>query len=388
MDQRAVPLRNGLEWFFGDGRPFKENTMRICCDFHSHTIYGDGRNTPEEMIQAACALGLTDFGISEHGFLEHYAYSETGTFGMDETAYLRYREEMEALKEKYRNRIRIYVISSILLTIGIVLLFLALHIYTVTLSERVYGRSEQARIAADNIAGGNSVYRGTQGTSVLKAFGMTAAATGLNERAAKAAGIPYDKVFLYSANHASYYPGAQFMNLKVLFHKESGKILGAQAVGFDGTDKRIDVLATAIRAGMTAGDLCGLELAYAPPFSSAKDPVNMAGYVIENLLSGKVRQIHWHDVDSLTGTPGLQRIDVRPAAAYANGTIPGAVSIPLAQLRGRLGEIDKSRPVYVSCQTGLNSYIACRILLQNGFQAVNLAGGYRLYDSVRRSRGG
>lgn len=108
MDQRAVPLRNGLEWFFGDGRPFKENTMRICCDFHSHTIYGDGRNTPEEMIQAACALGFTDFGISEHGFLEHYAYSETGTFGMDETAYLRYREEMEALKEKYRNRIRIY----------------------------------------------------------------------------------------------------------------------------------------------------------------------------------------------------------------------------------------------------------------------------------------
>ena len=108
MDQRAVPLRNGLEWFFGDGRPFKENTMRICCDFHSHTIYGDGRNTPEEMIQAACALGFTDFGISEHGFLDHYAYSETGTFGMDETAYLRYREEMEALKEKYRNRIRIY----------------------------------------------------------------------------------------------------------------------------------------------------------------------------------------------------------------------------------------------------------------------------------------
>ena len=246
--------------------------------------------------------------------------------------------------------------------------------------------NKQARIAADNIAGGNSVYRGTQGTSVLKAFGMTAAATGLNERAAKAAGIPYDKVFLYSANHASYYPGAQFMNLKVLFHKESGKILGAQAVGFDGTDKRIDVLATAIRAGMTADDLCGLELAYAPPFSSAKDPVNMAGYVIENLLSGKVRQIHWHDVDSLTGTPGLQRIDVRPAAAYANGTIPGAVSIPLAQLRGRLGEIDKSRPVYVSCQTGLNSYIACRILLQNGFQAVNLAGGYRLYNAVRQAK--
>ena len=248
--------------------------------------------------------------------------------------------------------------------------------------------NKQARIAADNIAGGNSTYKGTQGTSVLKVFGMTAAATGLNERAAKAAELPYDKVFLYSANHATYYPGAEFMNLKVIFDTTNRRILGAQAVGFKGVDKRIDVLATAIRAGMTAADLCDLELAYAPPFSSAKDPVNMAGYVIENLMSGKVSQIHWHQVDELTGTPGLQRIDVRPAEACAGGTIPGAVSMPLTELRSRLEELDKSRPVYVSCQTGLNSYTACRILTGNGFTAVNLAGGYRLYDSVRRSRGG
>ena len=246
--------------------------------------------------------------------------------------------------------------------------------------------NKQARIAADNIAGGNSTYKGTQGTSVLKVFGMVAAATGLNERAAKAAGIPYDKVFLYSANHATYYPGAEFMNLKVIFDTTNGRILGAQAVGSGGVDKRIDVLATAIRGGMRASDLCDLELAYAPPFSSAKDPVNMAGYVIENLMTGKVKQIHWHQVDELTGTPGLQRIDVRPAEAYAGGTIPGAVSIPLTELRNRLDELDKNRPVYVSCQTGLNSYIACRILTGHGFNAINLAGGYRLYDSVRRAK--
>lgn len=248
--------------------------------------------------------------------------------------------------------------------------------------------NKQARIAADNIAGGNSTYKGTQGTSVLKVFGMAAAATGLNERAAKAAELPYDKVFLYSANHATYYPGAEFMNLKVIFDTTNGRILGAQAVGSGGVDKRIDVLATAIRGGMRASDLCDLELAYAPPFSSAKDPVNMAGYVIENLMTGKVKQIHWHQVDELTGTPGLQRIDVRPAEACAGGTIPGAVSMPLTELRNRLDELDKNRPVYVSCQTGLNSYIACRILTGLGFNAVNLAGGYRLYDSVRRSRGG
>ena len=246
--------------------------------------------------------------------------------------------------------------------------------------------NKQARIAADNICGKASSYKGTQGTSILKVFDMTAAATGLNERAAKAAGIPYDKVFLWSGSHASYYPGAQSMNLKVLFNTGTGKILGAQIVGFGGVDKRIDVLAAAIRAGMDYTGLCDLELAYAPPFSSAKDPVNMAGYVIDNLMNGLVRQIHWHDVDALTGTQGLQRIDVRPSAVYAQGTIPGARNIPLTQLRSRLGELDKTKTVYVSCQTGLTSYIACRILTQEGFDAVNLAGGYRLYHAVMQSR--
>ena len=193
--------------------------------------------------------------------------------------------------------------------------------------------NKQARIAADNIAGGNSTYKGTQGTSVLKVFGMTAAATGLNERAAKAAGLSYDKVFLYSANHATYYPGAEFMNLKVIFDTTNRRILGAQAVGFKGVDKRIDVLATAIRAGMTADDLCDLELAYAPPFSSAKDPVNMAGYVIENLLAGKVKQIHWHQVDELTGTPGLQNLPV--LRAYRGLTSARRKPVPEGQSPGR-----------------------------------------------------
>lgn len=246
--------------------------------------------------------------------------------------------------------------------------------------------NKQARIAADNICGANSIYRGTQGTSILKVFDMTAAATGLNERSAKAAGIPYDKIFLWSGSHASYYPGAESMNLKVLFNTETGKIIGAQIVGFHGVDKRIDVLATAIRAGMDYRDLCDLELAYAPPFSSAKDPVNMAGFVIDNIINRKVQQIHWHDVDGLTGTPDIQRIDVRPHTVYAQGTIPNAKNIPLTELRDRLTELDKTKTVYVSCQTGLNSYIACRILMQNGFNAVNLAGGYRLYHAVMQSR--
>ncbi len=248
--------------------------------------------------------------------------------------------------------------------------------------------NKQARVAADNIAGGNSSYKGSFSTSVFKMFDMTAAATGLNERAARALGIPCDKVFLYSASHATYYPGARFMSLKVLFDKESAKIIGAQAVGFEGVDKRIDVLATAIRFGATASDLSSLELAYAPPFSSAKDPVNMAGNMIENLLSGKVKQIHWHDVDALTKTECLQLIDVRPASDYAKGTIPQAVSIPLAELREKLEDFDKNIPVYVSCQVGLTSYLACRILSQNGFNAINLAGGYRLYSSVMRARKG
>lgn len=246
--------------------------------------------------------------------------------------------------------------------------------------------SKQGRIAADNICGIESVYRGTQGSSILKLFGLAVASTGLNESAAKAAGLDYDKIYTYSASHATYYPGASNILIKTLFEKQTGRILGAQLVGFDGVDKRCDVFATAIRAGMTAYDLAELELCYAPPFSSAKDPVNMAGFAIENLLTEKVRQFHWHDVASVRENDNALLLDVRTADEYAAGSIPGAVHIPLDSLRERIREIDRSKTLYVYCRTGLRSYIACRILSQNNFDCFNLSGGYRLYETVTDAR--
>ncbi|HHT16911.1 MAG TPA: FAD-dependent oxidoreductase [Papillibacter sp.] len=245
--------------------------------------------------------------------------------------------------------------------------------------------NKQGRIAADNICGIKSRYKGTQGSSIIKLFDMTVAATGLNERQIKQLGIPYDKVFLWSSSHATYYPGASNMSLKVLFNTETGKILGAQIAGQTGVDKRIDVLATAIRAGMTAQDLTELELSYAPPFSSAKDPVNMAGYVIENLLTGKLRQHHWHDVEDLEKRSDIVLLDVRTEEEFGNGHFKNAVNIPLHTLRDRLHELRGKGPLYVSCQSGLRSYIAVRILMQNGFDCSNLAGGYRLYAAVRNN---
>lgn len=247
--------------------------------------------------------------------------------------------------------------------------------------------NKQGRIAADHICGLESSYNGTQATSIIKLFDMTAAATGLSERVLKDSGIAYDKVFLWSNSNATYYPGATNMSVKVLFDTGSGIILGAQIVGFSGVDKRIDVLATAIRANMTAYDLAELELAYAPPFSSAKDPVNMAGYVIENLLTGKLVQHHWHDMDNLIGRSDITLLDVREKYEYDNGHFKNAINIPLDQLRERCKEIDPSKPVYVNCQSGLRSYIACRILSQKGFKCSNLAGGYRLYSMVTETSG-
>jgi len=242
--------------------------------------------------------------------------------------------------------------------------------------------NKQGRIAADSICGVPSEYAGTQGSAVLKLFDMTVATTGLNERAAAAEGYRYDKVFLYSGSHAGYYPGSSMMSMKVVFEKATGKLLGAQIVGFDGVDKRCDVLATAIRFGAAGADLTKLELCYAPPFGSAKDPVNMAGFVIENVRSGLVRQFHWHDVASLPRDGSVQLLDVRTEAETARGMIPGFRGIPLQQLRSRLGELDRAKPVYVHCHSGLRSYIACRILSGNGFDCRNLAGGYRLWQSV------
>ena len=244
--------------------------------------------------------------------------------------------------------------------------------------------NKQGRIAADNICGGNSEYRGSQGSSVVKVFSLTAAATGINEKTARAVGLDYDKVVLSPANHATYYPGAQVMTMKVLFERGSLRLLGAQIVGGAGVDKRIDVLATAIRAGLTADMLKDLDLAYAPPYSSAKDPVNMAGYLIDNLVSGRVKQFHFEDVASLPRDGSVMLLDTRTPLEYARGHAEGFVNIPLDDLRGRLGELDRAKPVYVMCQSGLRSYLACRILTQNGYDCYNFSGGYRFYAANAR----
>ena len=244
--------------------------------------------------------------------------------------------------------------------------------------------NKQGRIAADNICGRDSRYNGSQGSSVLKLFDMTVAATGLNENAAQKAGIPFDKVVTFSANHATYYPGASNMTIKTLFDPQNGKILGAQIVGFEGVDKRIDVFATAIRAHMTVYDLAELELSYAPPYSSAKDPVNMAGYVASNILDGLVKQYHWHDVSSLPKDGSVTLLDVRTSAEYARGHIEGTLHIPVDDLREHLRELDPQKPIYINCQSGLRSYIACRILSGYGFDCYNLSGGWRFYDLVIR----
>ena len=243
--------------------------------------------------------------------------------------------------------------------------------------------NKQGRIAADNICGIPTTYKNTLGSAVLKIFDMTVATTGVNERAAKAAGLDYDKVYTYSNSHASYYPGSTGMSIKTLYDKGTGKILGAQIVGFDGVDKRCDVLATAIRAGMTAKDLTELELCYAPPFGSAKDPVNFVGYVIENTLAGRVKNFFWDDVAKLPRDGSVTLLDVRTDLERENGQyIEGFIHIPVDELRARAGELDKSKPVYIHCRTGLRSYVACCMLAGMGFDCYNLSGGWRLYESI------
>lgn len=246
--------------------------------------------------------------------------------------------------------------------------------------------NKQARIAADNICEKDSRYNGAQGSSVIKVFRLTAAATGINERTAKSEGIDADKVILSPMNHAGYYPGGKIMTMKVVFEKGTYRLLGAQIVGFDGVDKRIDVLATAIRAGMKVTDLTELDLAYAPPYSSAKDPVNMAGFMAENIRDGLVGQWYYDDEPTLPRDGSVTLLDVRTAQEFATGNIDGFVNIPVDELRERAGELDKDKPVYVICQSGLRSYIAARILAGRGFEVYNFAGGYRFYAAVVRDK--
>ena len=246
--------------------------------------------------------------------------------------------------------------------------------------------NKQGRIAADNICGRNSRYKGSMGTSVIKLFDLTAASVGLTEKAAKDSGYDFESVILSPSSHAGYYPGATTMTMKVVFDKSSFQILGAQIVGYDGVDKRIDVIATAISAGLKATELKDLELAYAPPYSSAKDPVNMAGFIIDNIVSGKVKQFHINEIDTLPRDGSVTLLDTRTENEYARGHVEGFINIPVDSLRERLSEIDKTKPLYVMCQSGLRSYISCRILTGDGFDCYNFAGGYRFYESVRNEK--
>ena len=246
--------------------------------------------------------------------------------------------------------------------------------------------NRQGRIAADNICGGDSRYPGSQGSSVIKVFDMTAAVTGVSEANARKAGLDTDKVVLSPMSHAGYYPGGKLMTMKVVFERGSYRLLGAQIVGYEGVDKRIDVLAAAIRAGMKATDLKDLDLAYAPPYSSAKDPVNMAGFMADNLEKGLLRQWHLEDLNRLPRDGSVTLLDVRTAEEYGGGHIDGFQNIPVDELRERLDEVGKGRPVYVICQSGLRSYIACRILAGHGYEAYNFAGGFRFYNTVVNDR--
>lgn len=242
--------------------------------------------------------------------------------------------------------------------------------------------NKQGRIAADNICGIKSEYRGTQGSAVLKVFNLTAASTGITEKTAKRLGLNYEKSFTISASHAGYYPGAEEMFIKTIFDKETGKVLGAQIVGSEGVDKRCDVIAAAVNFNATVYDLTKLELCYAPPYSSAKDPVNMAGYVAENVLKGISKIFHYHDVSSLPKDGSVNLIDTRTKGEYRLGHIDGFINIPVDSLRERMNEIDKSKPVYIVCQVGLRGYLACRILSGYGYDCYNLSGGYALYKEI------
>ena len=242
--------------------------------------------------------------------------------------------------------------------------------------------NRQGRQAADAIAGLKRKNKGSIGTAIVRVFDLSAASTGLSERAAKQAGLEVSVVHVIGKDHAGYYPGATDISLKLIFNAESGEIYGAQGVGAKGVDKRIDILATAIKGGLTIFDLPELEFTYAPPFGSAKDPVNMLGYAAMNLAEGLSHSIQWHELDEELAQ-GKILLDVRNEAELTNGRFKQSINIPLNQLRERMGELDPNQAYIVSCHSGLRSYIAERILVQNGFKVQNLDGAFALYKTVR-----
>lgn len=252
---------------------------------------------------------------------------------------------------------------------------------TKTMSPLAGPANRQGRIAANNLMGKKEKYQGALGTAIVKVFDLTVAVTGNNEKVLRNLGVSYEVVHIHPSSHAGYYPGAAPISLKLMFDKDTGKIYGAQAVGASGVDKRMDVIATAIMGGLTVEDLTNLELSYAPPYSSAKDPVNMAGYVASNILNGEFEHIQWHEVKQIISN-GELLIDVREPMEREFGYIEGSINISLNDLRSKLDEIPKDKTVYVSCQVGLRGYLASRILKNNGFSVKNVDGGWKTYSSV------
>ena len=242
--------------------------------------------------------------------------------------------------------------------------------------------NKQGRIVADNIYGRNEQYKGSLGTGIVRVFDIAVGSCGANEKMLQAAGIPYNASLTHLASHAGYYPGSVPVSIKLLFTPDEGKVLGAQVIGLDGVDKRVDVFATAIMSGATVMDLEELDLAYAPPYGSAKDPVNVAGYVAHNIIKGDVNAVYWYDVDQVCTEGTCFILDVRTPEECALGMVQGAVNIPVNELRGRLDELPKGRRILVYCHVGLRAYIACRMLEQHGFEAYNLSGGYKSYGIV------
>lgn len=242
--------------------------------------------------------------------------------------------------------------------------------------------NKQGRIAADNICGLDAHYNGSQGTSIIKIFDKVITATGLNETMAKRGGYNAESIVLSPISKAGYYPGSKAMTMKITFDKKSHHILGAQIFGMDGVDKRIDVIATAIRAKLKATDLPDLELAYAPPFSLPKDPVNIAGFIIENVLTGKVNQVNYQELMTLPKDGSVTFLDVRSEFEFARGSAEAFINLPLDNLRRKINELPKDKKVIVMCQSGLRSYLATRILKQHGFDAYNFVGGYAFYRAI------
>lgn len=244
--------------------------------------------------------------------------------------------------------------------------------------------NRQGRLVADILSGKDVEYKGTLGSLVAKVFDLTVAATGNNEKTLRDMGIPYEAIHIHPASHAGYYPGAKQISFKMLFNPETGKILGAQGVGEGGIDKRIDLIANSIKAGFTVYDLQDTEVCYAPPYNSAKDPVNMMGYCGANIMENIVENTQWHEIEDLVKNDEYI-LDVREEYEVENGSIPNVINIPLGQLRDRLNEIPKDRKIYVCCQVGLRGYIACTILNQYGYNTSNIDGGYKTYSSIKNA---